>query len=98
MLKDYLLNKDQAIDFLKFCQIHLDSLKANGQAKSEANYKTVRNSISDFTRDKPLLVENITLTFLKSYEIFLRGERRMVRIDLDEPITLTPLRQLIFLR
>jgi integrase len=81
MLKDYLLNKDQAIDFLKFCQIHLDFLKANAQTKSEANYKTVRNSISDFTKGQPLPIENITLNFLSSYERFLRAERTMTRKD-----------------
>ncbi|HEK19362.1 MAG: recombinase [Mucilaginibacter sp.] len=81
MLRDYLLNKDQTIDFMKFCQIHLDHLKANGQTKSEANYKTVRNSISDFTKGKPLPIEDITLAFLKSFERFLRAERRMTRID-----------------
>ncbi|WP_345949038.1 site-specific integrase [Mucilaginibacter sp. PAMB04274] len=81
MLRDYLLNKDQAIDFMKFCQIHLDHLKENGQTKSEANYKTVRNSISDFTKSKPLPVEDITLTFLKSFERFLRAERKMIRVD-----------------
>jgi hypothetical protein len=81
MLKDYLLNKDEAIDFFKFCQIHLDSLKANGQKKSEANYKTVRNSINNFTKGKPLPIEDITLAFLKSFERFLRAERSMIRID-----------------
>jgi integrase len=81
MLKDYLLNKDQIIDFLKFCQIHLDNLKANGQIKSEANYKTVRNSLHDFMNGKLLPIENITLTFLSSYERYLRGERKMKRVD-----------------
>ncbi len=78
-LRDYLLQKDQTIDFLKFCQIHLDFLNTNDQTKSEANYKTVRNSISDYVKGGILPIENITLNFLSGYERFLRGERRMVR-------------------
>lgn len=81
MLRDYLLNKDQTIDFLKFCQIHLDCLKANEQTKSEANYKTVRNTISDFAKGQPLPIENITLQFLSAYERYLRGERKLIRKD-----------------
>lgn len=80
-LRDFLLNKDQVIDFLKFCQIHLDALKINGQTKSEANYKTVRNSLSDFVKAQPLPIENITLSFIGAYERYLRNEREMVRKD-----------------
>ncbi|SDF70766.1 Phage integrase SAM-like domain-containing protein [Mucilaginibacter pineti] len=80
-LRDFLLNKDQVIDFIKFCQIHLDALKANDQTKSEANYKTVRNSLSDFVRGQPLPIENITVSFIGTYERYLRNEREMVRKD-----------------
>ena len=81
MLKEYLMNKDQTIDFLKLCQIHLDFLKSNEQTKSEANYKTVRKSIVDFTKGQPLPIENVTLNFLSSYERFLRAGRKMIRKD-----------------
>jgi integrase len=76
-----LLNKDQVIDFIKFCQIHLDALKANEQTKSVANYKTVRNSLSDFVKGQPLPIENITISFIAAYERYLRNEREMVRKD-----------------
>jgi len=83
-LKDYLLGKGKKVDFLEFCQIHLDQLEKNGRSKSKSNYKTVCNSIQDYlgNRDK-LPIEEITLSWIAEYENFLRSKRTMVRKGRD---------------
>lgn len=78
-LRDHLLKTNDVVDFFKFCQLHIDSLKANGQTKSATNYNTVRNSLLDFFKRSALPVEEITVRTLYSYERYLRGDREMER-------------------
>jgi hypothetical protein len=81
-LKEHLLNREENVDFFKFCQIFLDQLEKDGRLKSKANYQTVRNSILDFLNNKNILpIEQITPSFIARYEGFLRGKRTMIRKD-----------------
>jgi hypothetical protein len=81
-LKQYLLKKDEKVDFLKFCQIHIDQMEKDDRSKSKANFKTVRNHIVDFIQNKKNLpIEYITVSFIADFEKFLRGPRSMTRID-----------------
>lgn len=81
-IKEFLLKKEQKIDFLLFCDSHINQLKTCSKDKTAANFNTVRNLIIDFTgRAKSLLIERITPDFLKKFEVFLRSEREMHRID-----------------
>ncbi|MBB6130671.1 phage integrase SAM-like domain-containing protein [Mucilaginibacter lappiensis] len=72
-LKDHLLKSDEAIDFLKFCQLHIDQLKVNGQTRSASSYNTVKNSLEDFFKRKAVPVEEITVRTLYAYERYLRA-------------------------
>jgi hypothetical protein len=79
-LRQFLLKKDEKIDFINFCQINIDKLIADGRTKSAANYKTVRNSLVDFLDGKSSLpIEQITLSFIGYYERYLRGKRVLIR-------------------
>ncbi|WP_454801450.1 phage integrase SAM-like domain-containing protein [Mucilaginibacter phyllosphaerae] len=81
-IKEFLLKKEQKIDFLQFCESYINQLKASSKDKTAANFNTVRNLIVDFTgRAKSLSIERITPDFLKKFEVFLRNERMMHRID-----------------
>jgi hypothetical protein len=80
-LKSMLLKKDQPIDFIQFCQLHIDLLKENNQTKSAANLNTVKNAIADFTNHMGLPIENISLNFIGKFERYLRNPRIMTRID-----------------
>jgi len=63
-LRDYLIVKDEPIDFIKFCQLHIDSLDKNKQKKSAANYRTVRYSLIDYFQGKGS-VDEITIGAIK---------------------------------
>jgi hypothetical protein len=78
-LADYILNKEEGIDFLAFCQVHIDGLYAEKRDKSASNYKTVRNSLVDFFQTSSFPIADITVTTLKTYERFLRSPRKMMR-------------------
>src|ERR1700744_622817 len=48
LLVSHLIEEEEAIHFLKFCQTHIDALKADGRHKSASTLNTVRNSLVDF--------------------------------------------------
>ena len=81
-LREYLLKKDEQVDFLKFCEHYIVQLEKDGRTKSSANYKTVRNSLLDYLNGQTtLFVQSITLDFIANFERFLRGPRKMTRKD-----------------
>ncbi|MEO6521899.1 MAG: phage integrase SAM-like domain-containing protein [Mucilaginibacter sp.] len=80
-LKDHLLSKDKVIDFIKFADEHINFLDSNDQSKSAANFRTVKNHLIDFLKSNPLPVENITLTFIRSFEHYLRAPKELKRKD-----------------
>ncbi|APU95072.1 hypothetical protein K2F45_27165 [Sphingobacterium siyangense] len=47
-LRDYLKNKDEEIDFIKFCNNYIQQEKDDGRDGSAANHRAVRNHLIDF--------------------------------------------------
>lgn len=80
-LRDYLIVKDEPIDFIKFCQLHIDSLDKDKQKKSAANYRTVRYSLIDYFQREKVSVDEITLGAIKGYQHYLRSDRTITRIN-----------------
>lgn len=70
---------DGMIDFIKFIDSHIDKLKAIKKTSSITNYNTLKNSLIDFTGRPFLLTSDISLSFLKNYQIYLLSEREMQR-------------------
>jgi hypothetical protein len=87
-LKDYLIKKDDGIDFLEFCQIHVNHLNRNGQGKNAANYNTVRNHLCDFFNKDKFPIAEISVGTLDAFVRFLKSDRKVIRRDkLKEPYT-----------
>jgi hypothetical protein len=80
-LRDYLLNKNEEIDFIKFCDDHISQLKKDNRDGTAANHTTVRNSLVDYFGREKISVLEITGSMLGSYERFLRSERTIKRIN-----------------
>jgi hypothetical protein len=80
-LRDYLILKDEPIDFIRFCQLHIDSLDKNKQKKSAANYRTVRYSLIDYFQRETVSVNEITLGSIRGYEQYLRSDRKITRVN-----------------
>ena len=89
-LRDHLIGKDEAIDFIRFCDEHINRLKKEGRDGSASNQVTVRNSLVDYFQNEKVSVMVITSSMLTNYERFLRGEREQIRTNqLNKEVTLT---------
>ena len=44
-LRDYLKEKNQELDFIKFCSAHIDQLKKEARTATANNHKMVRNNL-----------------------------------------------------
>jgi len=89
-LRDHLVGKDEAIDFIKFCDGHIKKLRQEGRAASAANHVTIRNSLVDYFQSQRISVMAITSSMLTNYERFLRGERELIRVNqLKREVTTT---------
>jgi integrase len=80
-LRDHLVGKDEAIDFIKFCDEHIMKLKKEGRDGSASNQVTVRNSLLDFFNRDNISVMEITSAMLTRYERYLTSERELKRIN-----------------
>src|SRR5690606_27882676 len=47
-LRDYLRDKEEDIDFVKFCDKHIEGLRKDGRERTADNHRVVRNSLVDF--------------------------------------------------
>jgi len=81
LLRDYLILKNEQIDFIRFCKLHIDSLETNKQKKSAANYRTVRYSLIDYFQRESVSVNEITLGSIRGYEQYLRSDRNITRTN-----------------
>jgi hypothetical protein len=79
MLVAHIVKKEEYINFLEFCRLHIERLKSEGRDKSASNLKTVRNSLIDFFGKDNFPIADITVTTLRTYERFLRSPRTMMR-------------------
>lgn len=89
-LRDFLRDKDEDINFIKFCDNHILRLKKEGRIRTAENHRVVRNSLIDFFRRDSFSINDIHVNMLLAYERFLRTERTMVRINqFGNPVTIT---------
>lgn len=80
-LRDYLRDKNQTIDFIKFSKDYIQDLIKNNRAGSAKTMQTVvLNLIDYFKRDalSPMEIDEQTLT---RYEGYLRGVREITRLN-----------------
>lgn len=88
-IRDHLVGKDEAIDFIKFCDEHIKRLKKEGRGGTASNQVTVRNSLADYFQHQKVSVMMITSSMLTNYERFLRGERELIRNNQNKDVTIT---------
>ena len=88
-LRDYLKDRDQDIDIIKFCNDHIEQLKKEGRTATANNHKTVRNSLIDYFKREHVSINEINSNMLISFERFLRTPRAMNRSDrMGKPIVI----------
>lgn len=80
-IKSFLEKRSEKIDFLAFCQQHIDLLVTNERLKTATGFRTIRYALVDFLGNKHLPAEEITPNFLMSFERFLRSPRQIKRIN-----------------
>ncbi|CAM3957804.1 phage integrase SAM-like domain-containing protein [Mucilaginibacter galii] len=80
-LKCFLEEKDEDIDFIKFCDKHIDQLRADKRMATAANHTTVRNSLVDYFKKDVVSIREITSQFLRLYERHLRRPRKVTRLN-----------------
>jgi integrase len=80
-IKAFLKKRSQNVDFLAFCENHIETLVANGRTKTATGFRTVRYALIDFIGVKGLPAEQITPNFLLSFEKFLRSARQIKRVN-----------------
>ena len=80
-LRDYLLNKDADIDFIKFCGEHIQRLKDIGRIPAAENFRTVRNNLIDFFNRDTASITEINAGMLATFERFLKTPRSITRVN-----------------
>ncbi|VTR29346.1 site-specific integrase [Sphingobacterium thalpophilum] len=89
-LRDYLRDKDEDIDFIKFCTQHIERLKKEGRGGSAKNQSVIRNSLVDYFKRPSISIKEVNSNMLMSYERYLRSERTMTRYNQDnKPVVTT---------
>lgn len=83
-LRDYLRDKDADVDFIKFCQLHIEQLKKENRTGTAGTHRTVRNSLIDYFKRDSVSITEINSNMLVSYERFLRSRRTMTRIVTED--------------
>src|SRR5690606_17654808 len=67
-LRDYLRDKDEDIDFIKFCTQHVERIKKEGRLGSAKNQSVIRNSLVDYFRRPSVSIKEINSNMLMAYE------------------------------
>ncbi len=80
-LRDYLRDKDEDIDFIKFCDQHIERLRKEGRTGTANNHRKIRNSLVDYFNRSSVSIKEINSNMLMAYERYLRSERTMTRIN-----------------
>ncbi len=86
-LADHLLNKNEDINFIKFCDQHIKKLKSEGRDGTAATHRVIRNSLVDYFKRESFSINEIHSNMLVSYEKYLRSERKLKRFNqLGNPV------------
>lgn len=80
-LKAYLVELNQDIEFISFCDRLVAQMKEVERSVSAANYTTLRNSLVDYFKRDLVSIKEITSQFLRSYERYLRTTRTVTRLN-----------------
>lgn len=80
-IKTFLEKRSEKVDFLAFCQQHINLLDEADRKKTATSFRTVRYSLIDFIRGTNLQASDITPNFLMAYERFLRQPRKIKRLN-----------------
>lgn len=80
-LRDYLKNKDEEIDFIKFCGNYIQQEKDDGREGSAANHRSVRNHLIDFFKRESVSINEIHYNMLVQFERYLKSERTITRVN-----------------
>ena len=87
-LRDYLRDKNQVIDFIKFSNSHIEGLINDSRSGSAKTLQTVVLSLIDYFKRKVISPTEINEQMLSKYEKYLRNQRKITRLNqFDKPIT-----------
>jgi integrase len=80
-LRNLLRDKDEPLDFFKFCYDHIEELRKKGKKGSAATLNTVLLSLKDYFKGRKLSPLEINECMLEAYEKYLRSERKLERVN-----------------
>ena len=88
-------------DLFKFAERYYNVFEAKGKYGTFTIYRTVFSKLADYMKERPLFIEDITLSFLKDYDHYLRSDlgnkqntihtsmksiRRIINVAIEEDI------------
>ncbi len=80
-LVDYLRNKNEDINFIKFAEDYIRQLIREGREPYSRSFRTVKNSLVDYLKREYVSINDIHSNMLFAYERYLRGERVIKRYN-----------------
>lgn len=80
-LRNYLSDKDDDIDFIKFCDQHIEHLRKEKRTGTANNHRKIRNSLVDYFNRTSVSIKEINSNMLMAYERYMRSERTMIRVN-----------------
>lgn len=78
-LKDYLLDIDSEVDFIKFCRVHIAQSENDGKSGTAHNHRVILNSLIDYFKRESVSITEINSNMLISYERYLKSDRILIR-------------------
>ena len=88
-LRNNLRDKNEPMDFFKFCSNHIEALKIQGRKGSAGTLNTVLLSLKDYFKVNAVSPLEINEWMLTGYEKYLRSERKLTRLNQGKLITRT---------
>lgn len=80
-LRNHLRDKDEPLDFFKFCKDHIQELEREKRIGSAGTLKTVLFSLQDYFNQSKVSPLEINEWMLAAYEKYLRGKREIKRMN-----------------
>jgi len=77
-LVEYVQQREQGIEFIAFAKQEIERIKAEGRKGTAMNYNTAINVLKKYSGSK-LFVKDITVSFLRGFEAFVRGKENKTR-------------------
>ncbi|QNL48799.1 hypothetical protein H8S90_18800 [Olivibacter sp. SDN3] len=69
-LRDFLRDKDEDIDFVKFCDNHIKRLRNDGRERSADNHRVIRNSLVDFFKRESFSINEYWLKNANNFHVW----------------------------